>query len=78
MIVVTGSLGLAALGGARRFACLRYCKYQSIFPRKMGKAFTRRSRLYKHRVVARTGQSFSALVSENSTRAPRVGLSGAR
>src|SRR3954469_13106900 len=28
--------------------------------------------------VARTGQSFSALVSENSTRAPRVGLSGLR
>ena len=34
--------------------------------------------VYRQRVVARTGQSFSALVSENSTRAPRAGLSGAR
>ena len=39
---------------------------------------TSRSSGYRQRVVARTGQSFSALVSENSTRAPRVGLSGAR
>ena len=33
---------------------------------------------YRQRVAARTGQSFSALDSENSTRTSRVGLSGAR
>jgi hypothetical protein len=39
---------------------------------------TSRSDPYRQRVVARTGHSFSALVRENSTRALRAELSGAR